>query len=368
MSLVSYEYDKYDIIDFLETQYINDWLNLIPDNEWIKNKKAIEYKVSKLTEPEIISLVISKINLNLPKYIVVNFEQINVDLLKFCVETNFDKLKKEIKKNPSIYKQIIDKCIYNMNYEFNKYFYENIYFELEPTHKIQQNSANILNLYGLLQKNVHKNNMFYDQLINNLQRNWGSDALNFKVLKYYNSIFLNIFKIKKENENVKSLFVKIFKINFEKGEINNFEDLNELKNIFGISDKQFKIYIVHILYDKSILDYVCASGDIDFIIELINKLDDDILKENITNVMVHTALLNKIENVFLMYNLLVYEKKCVFTKEMYSEIIIRLVFMRKSKYDVYKYNKIIYEFINLGGKIRGYSTYTDYIDRLKIKN
>ena len=41
----SYEYDKYDkydIIDFLEQEYIKDWLSIIPNSVWIKNKKVIE--------------------------------------------------------------------------------------------------------------------------------------------------------------------------------------------------------------------------------------------------------------------------------------------------------------------------------------
>lgn len=82
----------------MESDCINDWLNLIPNDLWIKNKKLIENQVCKLEEPKIISYVVDKININLPKYISSNFEKINLNLLKYCVETNFNEFKKEIKK------------------------------------------------------------------------------------------------------------------------------------------------------------------------------------------------------------------------------------------------------------------------------
>lgn len=368
------EYDIYDIIDFLEPEYINDWLNLIPNDLWIKNKKTIENQVCKLHEPKIISYVVDKINLNLPKFITLNFEKINLNLLKYCVETNLEKLKKEIKNKSYLYKEIISKCIFKHDYEFNKYFYEIIYFELEPEHKIEQKSANITNLFGLLKYNnvsFHPNNIFYEILIKNISR-WNVPY--FLVFKYYNEKFKNSIQKYTLDRNYNMIFLDIF----NKSKLNNFEDLIELKNILNITDTYFNNQILCLklsidksilldVSDKSIMFNICKTGDINLILKILNFLDEDIIqkKENILRFMVCVSLTNKIENVFLIYNILLYEKNCIFTEDLYSKIIFEIIQQREKKF--HEYDKIIFELINLGGKIKGCSLYTDYIEKLKIK-
>ena len=75
------------------------------------------------------------------------------------------------------------------------------------------------------------------------------------------------------------------------------------------------------------------------------------------------SISNTIENVFIMYNYLV-NKKIKFTCEIYTNILSEL--LRDKGYDI-KYEKIIFEFINLGGNVpKGYPKYTDYKNKLKI--
>ena len=374
-SIILNEYDKYDIIDFLEWEYINDWLNLIPNQIWIKNKNIIENRIYKLSEPKIISYIINKINLNLAKYIVSNFSKINLDLLKFCIDTNFDKFKIEI-KNSCSYKKIIFNCIYERDYEFNKYFYETIYFELEHEHKFKPATKNVLNMFGFLlydNENIHPNNMFYNLLIKNIN-NQSHSVPNFDVFKYYYRKFTNALNmaIKYSNKQyLKHFFMNIF----YKSKINNFEDLIELKNILNITHVEFKKYILiendnYSLIDisnKSLILNICKTQSINFIIKILNLLDNEIIqqKDNIIHIMVSMSLTNKIKSVYLIYNWLVYDKKCIFTKEIYSLIIKRIIIVGEKNF--HEYNEIIFELINLGGEIKGFSIYTDYIEKIKIK-
>ncbi len=82
--------------------------------------------------------------------------------------------------------------------------------------------------------------------------------------------------------------------------------------------------------------------------------------------MTYASLSNKMENVFLIYNYLAFGKNFQFTKDQYSKIVSRIIHLGDKKH--YNYKDVIIEFINLGGEISGYSLYTDYIERLKIKN
>ena len=360
-----YEYDKYDIIDFLEPEYIKDWLSTIPNDVWMKNKKTIENSIFELREKKIISFVINKINLNLPKFLVKNFNKINVELLKFCVEYDFATFKKEIKKNLLIYKQTINICITKHNYEFNKYFYETIYFELEPEHKIITKPIN-LNIFGILQNNnkFHKDNIFYDSIIKLLN---GLNSVDYKILKYYNIKFKNVFA-NLDKKILCPLFINVF----NGSKIDNYNDMIDLKNILGITDLEFKKKIIfgslfNYNANRCIIRNICMLGNINFIFQVLNFCDDNILlkNSNICTLIVSTSLSKKIENVLSIYNYLVFEKKFKFTKELYSEIITNIIYGADKKH--FNYKDIIIEFINLGGRVSGYSVYTDYIDRLKIK-
>jgi hypothetical protein len=365
----SYEYDKYDkydIIDFLEQEYIKDWLSIIPNSVWIKNKKVIENRLCNLTDKIVISYLIDKIKLDLPKFIVNNFEKINLELLKFSVENNFDKLKDEIKKMNHKYKDIIRMCITDFDVNFNKYFYETIYFKLEPTHKNKPNT--LMNLLGFLPNAnddnfVHKDNMFY-VFLKNMENN-GCSINNYQVIKYYNEKFKDIF-IGVNSKHIR--FVNIF----NKSKINNYNDTIELKKILNISDSVFKKNILYYADGQnyymhfSTLHNICLLGDIDFVLQILNFCGDDMIKQRnfIVTVLTFVSLSDKIENVFLIYNYLLCEKNVKFTKDMYSDIISGIIRYSDGKF--YKHKKIIFEFINLGGVVSGYSMYTDYINKIKI--
>ncbi len=355
-----YEYDKHDIIDFLETEYITDWLETIPINVWIDNKKTIEGKIINLKDKKIISFVISKIGVSLPKIIVNGFEKINLELLKFCVENNFNALKKEIKKNSYYYSQIIKECIIKHDLEFNKYFYETVYFELEPEHRnINKNS-------------IHKDNMFYNcikKIFSGLKSGayFFEGTNGYEVLKYYNSEFPDLLSTLEKKKSY-----DIFQDIFIGSKIDNFNDMMNLKNILKISDLEFKKNLLFpsstFYFDKYIIPNVCKGGNITFIFQVLNLCDDNILlkKENVITLMTWISLSNKTENVFLAYNYLVFGKNYKFTNQDYSEIIQKIIKFGDQKH--FNYKDIIIEFINLGGIVKGYSVYTDYIDSLKIKN
>lgn len=368
------KYDKYDIIDFLEAEYIDDWLNLIPNNVWMTHKKKIENVVHKLSEPKIISYVIKKINLNLVKYIINNFEKINLNLIKYCFETNFDKLKKELINDPFIFNDIIKICCIKHNYDFNKYFYETIYFELKPEHKVVPKSENQIVSNPDPEPDPHPANVFYNvfyNVIKDINKTF-TNIPTFDVFKYYNTKFKNII-----NSDIKHnyVFERIYFIS----KINNYNDLIELKNILNIENKIFNEIITNYDYwsdvnvkfwSRCILKKICMTGDLDYIVKILNLLDIDFIqkKVSIINIMTFVSLSNKIESVNNIYNFLRYEKNCVFTNEIYSKIIEKIILTGPKKY--YEYDKIIYEFINLGGVIviQGYSRYTDYIKKIKIKN
>jgi len=359
-----YEYDKYDIIDFLEPEYIKDWLSVIPDDVWIANKKNIEYNVYKLKDKSIISYIIKKINLNISKYVIKYFDKINLELLKYCVEYDFITLKIIIKKN---FDKIIDTCIIMHNYEFNKYFYETIYFELKPEHIIKL-TPNLTNLFGFLPiEKIHKDNMFYNS-IKNLSYNYYTSINDYKIIKYYNEIFINIFTNIKLKKNLYETFVNVF----TKSKIDNFDDMINLKNILGFTDLEFKKNLFFgFSKEKYIFPNVCMFGDINFIFQIINysfgnELNMILNNEYVSIIMVCISLSNKIEYVLLIYNYLVYEKKFKFTKELYSKIIQKIIIFGDKKH--YEYKNIIFEFINLGGIIQGYSIYTNYMEKIAIKN
>ena len=77
------------------------------------------------------------------------------------------------------------------------------------------------------------------------------------------------------------------------------------------------------------------------------------------------ALLSKnIDFVIIIYDYLKYNVKIDFTKELLSRILENIIKIVGSNRD--DYDNIIYEFLNLGAVIRGYSVYTDYINSIKF--
>ena len=370
-----YDYDKYDIIDFLEPEYIKDWLNLIPDKYWIKYKKYIEKSFYKLIHEEVMDLVIKKLKINLSKYVVDNFEKITFQLLKYCVRTNYEKLLKQININKVKLTKYIKITIEKHDLDFNKYFYEDLYFKLEPTH--QYIDANTIDNFILLENiYIHKENIFYkifkDEFFSlNLEK--------YELIEYYNNQFPNIFKNNIiSNINIDKKIIKDIYINiFCESKINNYDDIIKLKNIINLSDTDFYDIIIgtNDLYfygndyqlRKYILPIILQTGNTELVFKIINNFwFNELTKTNyIVNIMVYSSLSNNYELVFLLYNFFSFEKNVKFDKNICSSILNKLILKIDKKN--YEYNKIIYEWINLGGVIYGYSIYKNYIESIKIK-
>lgn len=362
-----YEYDKYDIIDFLEPDYIDDWLNLIPDNIWLKYSKSIETQLYKITNKEIILYVVKKINIDLVDLVLKNFDEINIELLKVCAEINFLEFNKKIKMNIAKYNEIILTCIRYHNYEFNKYFYEKVYIRLEPEHISRP--KNLWNLFGYLSKNdYHKENMFYKYILTYKNILFSTSD----VAKYYDEKFPN---------QLKNIVANKFTILLKFIELENFNNMNEvleITNILGINKKDFDSKIL--FPPKYFSDYtnlldtyvknhfvpkVIMSNNLQFIFEVLNYCDSNELKKpsNIIGIMVCIGASNNYENLHIVFNSLTNDLGIIFTSQMLSDIGQKILQNKKKNQN---YDKIIYEIINLGGKITGYSHYTDYYQRLRF--
>lgn len=370
----TYEYDKYDIIDFLEPDYI-DWLNSIPFECWDKYKKDVEKSFSKITDKRVIDLVMKKTKINLPKYVVDNFEKITLEVLKYCVKTNFTKLDTQIKKTEYKFFNCIKVSIGQQDLEFNKYFYEDLYFKLEPTHQSHQshqylgenNKDNFFLLEGIW---IHKANRFY-KILHKLPTLYDLKLSNYILIKYFNSIFPNIFQNPENNNYLFDLYVRTF----NESKINNWYDIIELKNILNISNIYFSgkmlvgkdINYTNHHSTKYLLLLICKSGNVELVFKTINNFWSKELKkkDNVVNIMVFSSLSNNYELVLLLYNFYTFKKNIIFDADTCSRIAEKIIYFSDKKY--HKYDKILYEWFNLGGVVKGYSICTDYIESIKIR-
>ena len=214
--------------------------------------------------------------------------------------------------------------------------------------------------------------MFY-----NFIKNTYEPIKNYNTIKYYDTKFKGVFTYIK----TKNISYLIFSRTFIESKIDNFNDMINLKNILGITDTEFKnnLFIktsknnlfIRTSEENYIFPIICMSCNIEFILQILNYCFDEkpyLLLNNqiVCKVMTYVSVSNKIENLSLIFNYLIYEKNFKFTKQQYSDIIKNIIWYGEKKH--HEYDKIIYELINLGGTISGYSIYTDYIDRLKIIN
>lgn len=363
----TYEYDKYDIIDFLEPDYI-DWLNSIPLECWDKYKKDVEKSFYKITDERVMDLVITKVKINLPKYVVDNFEKITLEVLKYCVKTNFTKLNTQIKKNEYNFIKCIRASIGKNDLEFNRYFYGNLYFKLEPTHQYHglNTENNFIFLKGIY---IHKSNIFYKQLKEHTL-SYCRELSNYELIKYFNSIFPNIFQ--SNLKEIKMGLYEMYVMIFNKSKINNWNDMIELKNILNISDIDFcnevliSKYFGYYKY-KNLMNDICKSGNVELVFKTLNNFWFDKFKniDIIIPIMVYSSLSKNYELVLLLYNFFTFEKNIKFDTNICSRIVNKIIDYSDKKY--HEYDKIIYEWFNLGGVVKGYPIYTDYIESIKKK-
>lgn len=369
-----YEYDKYDIIDFLEPDYI-DWLKSIPSECWNKYMKDVEKSFSKITDEQVMDLVIGKIKINFPKYVVDNFEKITLQVLKYCVKTNFSKLDTQIKKNNHNFNKCIKDSIEQKDLEFNKYFYEDLYFKLEPSHLYKYLGANTNSNFFLLEGIwIHKDNRFYKIIKNELPSySCKAHISNYKLINYYNSRFPNVFQ--NNSPSKKSYSYDMYARTYKESKIDNWNDMIELKNILNISNDDFSqkmligkdFYYYNQSNTRYLLLLICKSGNVELVFKTMNTFWSDELKkmENIINIMAFSSLSKNYELVSLLYNFYTFEKNIIFDVGICSRIAEKIISISDKKY--HEYDKILYELFNLGAVVKGYSVYTDYIESIKIR-
>ena len=368
-----YEYDKYDIIDFLELEYF-DYLDTIPEKIWIKFKKDVENVFYKLSDEKVIDYVMNKIKpFEISTYVMKNFKKINLEILKKCFKTNFIKIYNKINKEDYIRKNTFVECISIHNLEFNTYYYQNIAeYEKNLTDGDNKNSKNnnVIELKPIV--NLRLKKIFEDTYLDNKHVYDTTLPYSLDVLKYYIELFgltdkfcsFNIIK----KQNLFNLLYLKKNIN-----INNYNQFIELKNILGITDNEIIKYIL-ISYKKnfiqiSIIHKICESGNIDYVLSIINnyKIDDKSYTESngnlILNMIISSVISGNIDLVYIVHNLFFNKFPHIFTKNFYSNLIYSIV--RRTNYR--EFDNLIFEFINLGGVVSGYSVYTEYIECLTLK-
>ena len=151
--------------------------------------------------------------------------------------------------------------------------------------------------------------------------------------------------------------------------MNNYDKMIELKKLLNISDKYFidKILIKKQNYqnDIGLLLMICKTGDIDYFIKTINYFNIDIKHFSdisfCSNIVAHTAISKNITMIIIVLNYLE-SKNCKLNEILYTSILMKLINLTKPNY--YQYDEIIYEFINIGGRISGISKYTEYAERI----
>ncbi len=354
----THKYELCDIIDFLEPEYINDWLNFIPNDVWIKYKKNILKEIYKLKNDKIIQFLIKKINFDLVKYVITNFDKITLELLKFCVEHDFEKLKKQLIK-PNTFEIVIHHCMLN-DYEFNKYFYETIYLKLNQTELPQLQPINSL----ILKKHIISPNVFISSIVKSICR-YSIFIKNYETLMYYDSKFDIKTYLKQHFFNTicftsAKVHYNTFGITMRQicidSKINNLNDLINIKNILINNDETYEYNLM------MSLKYICKNTNTNEFIKIINSLKTIFLsKKNTIITIMSSAILSNTHDVFLIYKHLIDEKKCIIDENIFDGIIYTINQSNKKG----DYDKTIYEFINLGIKT-SIKPYYHYANRLKI--
>jgi hypothetical protein len=72
-----------------------------------------------------------------------------------------------------------------------------------------------------------------------------------------------------------------------------------------------------------------------------------------------------IDLVFIVYDCLIKKQPGLFNNKLYDRILYNII--KRTSPNYHDFDNVIYEFINLGGIIKGYGVYTDYIECIKIK-
>ena len=416
--LYKYEhlYDKYDIIDFLEPDYI-DYLNMIPQKIWTRYKKDIEIKLLETNNKIIIEFVMNKISLDYVNMVIKNLPKINFELFKI-ITTNpqhLDKIKKKLIKNEFLRNELYRECILNRDLDFNIYFYNNIYTILNPSNNVKKqieysNNDIFKKLFNIV-NNIQINKTGYNnqqaqpaqpaQSIQATQSTQSaqpaqpdqivvSNSNEFKIIiekliknRYQVPKYFNVIKYYIDKFNLHSLIsnlhidtkTHLYKIIYDTCNFNSFDNLIELQKFLQINNNNFINFILfrnsdaNAKYNPVIILNICKSGDIDYFIKVMNyfKPKDGLFTDHtVISIIAHVMLTKNVDVIIVIINYLKYNKNVIFTKELYSSILEYFVSYVGSNH--HEYTDIIFELINLGGTIKGFTQYTDYIKSIKYLN
>lgn len=334
----NYEYDKYDIIDFLEINYF-DYLNEIPEEIWTKYKNDVLISLLTIKDHQVINFICNKIKID-HKFIIKNFDKINFELLKYLIDNDNTKNNIKIKIFYQLDK-IFESTYQYKDLEFNKFIFEN-FCQIDNNKK---NDDKYTNYKIFIENSIlsNKSPKYYD------------------VLEYYIKKFNLIESIQKYT-NAKKINI-FFAISY-KYTIDSYDKLMEFKNLIQIDNITF---VSKILFDKNIIVKICDLGDIDYLIKVINNfnIDKTYFNDNLITTMFTKGILSgNIDFSMILYNYLKYNIGFNFNKQLLSSILYSIV--RTTGKNHNQYDDIIYQFIDLGGVIKGYSVYTDYIESIKF--
>jgi hypothetical protein len=331
------EIDKDDILDFLDSEYI-DYLKEIDKKHFLKNKKEIEKSIIKFSDTKLCDFIVELLETDINALIIKKIDKIDFTLFKYYFEKNEKKYLEKFRKNI----KLLSIIFYKRNLEFNKYVIENIYLKI-PYYR----------------KNVYLSELEF--IINNC-------------VPYYNdyNVFLYViekFKLSYIIKNQKLSDRKFLFNNFNNtNPITSFEELQLVLMKLHITKEEFESSILNLFYlstenSCSYLTTICRTGDIDLFIKIINNYKISILgmtalyvieifveatKSNNTNFII--ILLNYLKNKGLMIN-----------KIHYTEILKEIFKLP----NYLMYHDIITGFIELGGIVNLNNNYKEYADSIK---
>lgn len=128
--VVEYQYDKFDIIDFLEPEYI-DYLESIPSDIWKKFQSDITSSIGNINNIKLYNLIDKKIDINYVDVFTKKISKSDIGLLKMIIDNPVlrNKLITQLKSNSRTIYELYSNCILHKDIKFNKYFYEDVYLK-----------------------------------------------------------------------------------------------------------------------------------------------------------------------------------------------------------------------------------------------
>ena len=331
------EFDKYDILDFLEYQYI-DYLEEIDKKHFIRNRVDIEKSIILSTDTKICDFLVDFMSIDIDKLILKNLLKIDIILFKHYFEKNENIYLDKFKKNSLLFTMIFNR----QNLDFNKYVIEKIYSKL-------------------YKNNLYKIKIYKDEIENIIANNYNYTN-NYNVF-FYVIEYLNLSSLLK-NQTV-TIKRKLF-INFNtQNPIVNFDELQLLIKKLGITKTEFEnnIIVNYLPHENLYIFTICKTGDIELFIKIINNyyINYKILTTIfIIEMFTEATKSNNADFIIILLNYLI-NSGVIITTIHYTEILNNI--FRLPNYTIY--NNIIKGFIELGGKVISNPIYKEYAESIE---